>query len=70
MVEPMDLNLLAVVAAVMSGGGFGDNASSISDTSIISSMAACSDHIDQVKTQPPYALFARALATVEFLIFG
>ncbi|MEX0907994.1 MAG: Na+/H+ antiporter NhaC family protein, partial [Gemmatimonadota bacterium] len=36
------------VAAALSGGIFGDHASPISDTTIISSMAAATDHIDHV----------------------
>jgi tetracycline resistance efflux pump len=46
------------VAAALSGGIFGDHSSPISDTTIISSMAAATDHIDHVRTQLPYALMA------------
>ena len=35
---------------------WGDHCSPISDTTIISSVAAGSDHIDHVRTQIPYAL--------------
>jgi tetracycline resistance efflux pump len=44
--------------------------SPISDTSIISSMASASDHIDHVKTQLPYALVAGVISTVLYLIIG
>ncbi|KAA3617973.1 MAG: sodium:solute symporter [Calditrichaeota bacterium] len=58
------------VAAVLGGGVFGDHCSPISDTTIISSMASASDHIDHVKTQLPYALAAGGLALVFYLIAG
>jgi Na+/H+ antiporter NhaC len=59
-----------MVATVISGGVFGDHASPISDTTIISSMAAGCDNIDHVNTQLPYALIAAGLSTVAFLIAG
>ena len=60
----------AAVGAVMGGGCFGDHCSPISDTTILSSLAAGSDHIDHVKTQMPYALTAAAIACVGCLIVG
>ena len=56
--------LLGTIAAVLSGACFGDHCSPISDTTILSSMASGSDHIDHVKTQLPYALLAAGVATV------
>lgn len=58
------------VATVLSGGIFGDHSSPISDTTIISSLAAASDHIEHVRTQLPYALVAGGVATVGFGIIG
>jgi tetracycline resistance efflux pump len=58
------------VAAALSGGIFGDHASPISDTTIISSMAAATDHIDHVRTQLPYALAAAGIATAGFALVG
>lgn len=58
------------VAAALSGGVFGDHASPISDTTIIASMAAATDHVDHVNTQLPYALLAAAMATVAFAVTG
>lgn len=58
------------LAAALSGGIFGDHASPISDTTIVSSMAAATDHIDHVRTQLPYALLAAAVATVGFAVMG
>ena len=60
----------AAVAAVMGGGCFGDHCSPISDTTILSSLAAGSDHIDHVKTQMPYALTAAIIGCVGYLIIG
>ena len=59
-----------IVAATLGGGIFGDHCSPISDTSIISSMASASDHIDHVKTQMPYALVGGIIATSLYLLFG
>jgi tetracycline resistance efflux pump len=66
----MGLPVAPFVAASLSGGIFGDHASPISDTTIISSMAAATDHIDHVRTQLPYALLAGGLATLFFGLYG
>jgi len=58
------------LAAVLSGAIFGDHASPISDTTIVASMAAATDHIDHVRTQLPYALLAGAISTAGFVIMG
>jgi tetracycline resistance efflux pump len=68
--ETMGLPLAPFVAAALAGGIFGDHSSPISDTTIISSMAAATDHIDHVRTQLPYALIAGFVATVGFAIVG
>jgi len=66
----MGLDIPLVIAAVISGGIFGDHASPISDTTIISSMAAGCDHVEHVRTQLPYALMGGVLAGVGFLVAG
>ena len=66
----MGLDIPLVIAAVISGGIFGDHASPISDTTIISSMAAGCDHVEHVRTQLPYALIGGVLAGVAFLVAG
>lgn len=66
----LDLNLTLLVAAVLGGGIFGDHCSPISDSTIVSTMAACTDHIDHVRTQIPYALIAAAVTVVLYLILG
>lgn len=57
-------------AAVAGGGVFGDHCSPVSDTTILSSMGAASDHIDHVKTQLPYALVVAGLCTICYLLIG
>ncbi len=59
-----------VVGAVVSGGVFGDHSSPISDTTIISSLAAGCDVVDHTASQLPYALLAGAGAAVLFTVFG
>ena len=63
-------DITIVVAATLGGGIFGDHCSPISDTSIISSMASASDHIDHVKTQLPYALVGGAITVLMYLAIG
>ena len=70
MAQSFDSNLSLAIAAAIGGGVFGDHCSPISDTSIISSMASASDHIDHVKTQLPYALVAGSITAFAYLILG
>lgn len=70
MVETLGLHPGLAVAAALGGGIFGDHCSPISDTTIVASMAAATDHIDHVRTQLPYALTAAGAAVILFLIFG
>jgi Na+/H+ antiporter NhaC len=44
------------VSAVLAGSVLGDHCSPISDTTILSSLASGSNHIDHVRTQIPYAM--------------
>jgi Na+/H+ antiporter NhaC len=62
--------IFATIAAVMGGGCFGDHCSPLSDTTILSSLAAGSDHIDHVSTQLPYAMTAAAISLAGYLIVG
>jgi Na+/H+ antiporter NhaC len=70
MAQGMGANEYMAIAAALGGGVFGDHCSPISDTTILSSMASASDHIDHVKTQLPYALAMGVLAAVFYLIIG
>ena len=65
-----EVSLPLSIAAVLSGSVFGDHCSPISDTTIVSSMAAACDHIDHVRTQLPYALTMALLACVLFFVAG
>jgi Na+/H+ antiporter NhaC len=53
---------LSTIAAVLAGATFGDHCSPISDTTVMSSMAASADHMDHVRTQLPYALFVGVIS--------
>lgn len=70
MAESLDSAMVPAIAAVLGGGIFGDHCSPISDTTIISSMASATDHIDHVKTQFPYALIIGSLTAFLYLIMG
>ncbi len=48
--------LVGTISSVLAGSVWGDHCSPISDTTILSSTAAGSDHIAHVRTQLPYAL--------------
>lgn len=70
MAEIHGASLSLIVAATLGGGIFGDHCSPISDTSIISSMASGSDHIDHINTQLPYALVGGLVTVVLYIILG
>ncbi len=59
-----DKFLIFTVAMILTGSVFGDHCSPISDTTIMSSMASSSDHIDHVRTQLPYSLFVAATVSL------
>ncbi len=50
------------IGAVLEGSIFGDHCSPISETTVLSSVATASDHMDHVRTQAPYALSVAAIA--------
>ncbi len=56
--------------ACIAGGVFGDNTSPISDTTIVSSIAANTPVIDHARTQLPFALISAAISVVGFLVLG
>lgn len=70
MAVTLDAHLLVCLGAVLSGGIFGDHSSPISDTTILSSTGAGTDHLDHVKTQFPYALTNGTIALVGYLVAG
>ena len=66
--EQLQLRQDLAVAAVLGGGVFGDHCSPISDTTVVSSMAAATDHIDHVRTQLPYALVAGGVTCLLYVV--
>ncbi len=54
--------MVLCIGAVLEGAIFGDHCSPISDTTIMSSIASASDHIDHVRTQAPYAIVTMLVA--------
>src|SRR5699024_11055960 len=57
------------IDAIFSGSIFGDHVSPISDTTIMASIFAGSDHIAHVKTQMPYALVTAIISGVLYLSY-
>jgi Na+/H+ antiporter NhaC len=53
--------LVGAISSVLAGSVWGDHCSPISDTTVLSSMASSSDHVDHVNTQLPYALLVAAV---------
>src|SRR5690606_25678067 len=68
--DTLDVLVYATVAAVAGGGVFGDHCSPLSDTSILASTGAASDHIDHIKTQIPYALLVGMISLSAYLVIG
>lgn len=58
------------IAAVVGGAVFGDHASPISDTTILSSTGASCPHLEHVATQMPYAIFVAAASAFGFIAGG
>ena len=58
------------IAACLSGAVCGDHCSPISDTTIMASAGAQSDHVNHVTTQLPYVLTAAAVSAVGFVLAG
>lgn len=56
------LLMVISIGAVLEGAIFGDHCSPISDTTVMSSIASASDHIDHVRTQAPYAVLTMGVA--------
>jgi len=70
LVETLGLPPSLLLAAILSGGVWGDHCSPISDTTVVSSVAAGCDLLEHVKTQLPYALFCGGLSLIAFIIAG
>ena len=70
MIDIIGLHSSLVIASVLGGGIFGDHCSPISDSTIMSSMSAGTDHIDHVRTQLPYALGLAGVTVTTYLVLG
>ncbi len=68
MATTLGIDLHLMVGAVLGGSIFGDHCSPISDTTIVASLAAGSDHIDHVNTQLPYALTIALISAFLFVV--
>ena len=67
-VDP-DLMIIAI-SACMAGAVCGDHCSPISDTTIMASAGAQSNHINHVSTQLPYALLVAGVSFVMYILAG
>ena len=66
----LDANVALCIGAAISGGVFGDHASPLSDTTIISAMASDCEVMEHVNTQLPYALISAIMACGLFVLFS
>ena len=62
--------LVISISACLAGAVCGDHCSPISDTTIMASAGAHSNHINHVSTQLPYAMTAAAVSAVGYLAAG
>ncbi|MCR5356018.1 MAG: Na+/H+ antiporter NhaC family protein [Lachnospiraceae bacterium] len=62
--------LVISIAACLAGAVCGDHCSPISDTTIMSSAGAGSDHVNHTTTQLPYALTAAGVSFVGYILLG
>ncbi len=65
-----DTMLILSMSAAMAGAVCGDHCSPISDTTIMASAGAQSNHINHVSTQLPYALTVAAVSFVAYILAG
>ena len=62
--------MIVSISACMAGAVCGDHCSPISDTTIMASAGAQSDHLNHVSTQLPYALTVAGVSFVTYVIAG
>ena len=58
------------VSATLGGAVFGDHISPISDTTILASAGARSNHVEHVNTQLPYAILVAVIAAISYVVAG
>ena len=69
-VNPDQFFMTLCFGAVLGGAVYGDQCSPISDTTILSSLATGSDHMDHVTTQMPIATIAAGMGAVLYTIIA
>lgn len=69
-VFPSGEMMVISIASCLAGAVCGDHCSPISDTTIMASAGAESNHINHVSTQLPYALTCAAVSCVTYIIAG
>ncbi len=62
--------MIIAMSACMAGAVCGDHCSPISDTTIMSSAGAQSNHLNHVTTQLPYAMTAAVVSFVSYIVAG
>lgn len=65
-----DVSLPLIASAVIGGGLYGDHVSPISDTTILASIGAASDHIDHFETQVSYATTVAIITAIMYGVAG
>ena len=69
--DPADAEIMIIcISACLAGAVCGDHCSPISDTTIMSSAGAGSDHLNHVYTQLPYAATVAGISFVMYVIAG
>jgi Na+/H+ antiporter NhaC len=69
--ELVGFSIVPVLMGILFGGAiFGDHVSPISDTTVMSSIFAGSDHIDHVSSQIPYALTAAGVTIFTLVLYA
>lgn len=66
----IDAHMSVVIGAVLSGGLFGDHASPVSETTILSATGAGTTPLEHFRTQMPYAVFNGVLTALTFVVAG
>ncbi len=66
----IDAHMSVVIGAVLSGGLFGDHASPVSETTILSATGAGTTPLEHFRTQMPYAVVNGILAAITFTVAG
>lgn len=58
------------MSAILAGAVYGDNASPISDTTVLASSSAQCSHLNHFKSQLPYASIPAIIASIVYLVSG